>query len=292
MSDPILYRDFDRWSKYNDDFYTQSSNALYGNDPEGLFLTLKKYQIKYLLLDESVINPGGTPGILYIPQIKDLITKSGNIHEAAKFGFLTVYETNFDSGNNFIFAPKSEIDSPIPVLTKGDLLVKENLSVNRGFSQAYNCDLKKIGAVSKENSPEGILYKADGGGVSCDYLNYPDLKYNQNYILHIAGENRSGRGLKIYFTNYKTERADLEEILPSGKFNLEFPISESLLDGTGYALNFETRSFGRIASENLVTKVEIYEATQSGGLLERESVIQNNLAVSNVKKYGTWAYKV
>ncbi len=288
---PTLDREFDRWGRFNEDFYFESSGALYGSDPEAFFLTLKKYQVKYLLLDESVINAGGTSDLLYIPQIKEILSKSSDIREAARFGFLTVYETNYDIGDKFVSAPKTEIVNELPSLRKGNLLVLEDLSVNRGFSEAYNCDIKKVGTVSKENSLFGILYRADGGGVSCDYLSYPDLRYDKAYILHIAGENKEGRSLKIYFTNHKTGRADIEELMPEGKFDEEFPVFPSKLEGEGYALNFETRSYGRIASENLVTKVEISEATPSA-TFRGERSIENDLRVLGVKKYGTWAYKV
>ena len=190
---PTLDREFDRWGLYNEDFYFQASSALYGNDPEEFILALKKYQVKYLLLDESIINAGGSSDLLFIPQIKDMISKSGSIHEAAKFGFLTIYETNFDVGTNFVSAPKTEIVNALQVLTRGNLIVSEDLSINRGFPDAYNCDIKKIGTVYKQNSQSGIDYKADGGGVSCDYLNYPDLKYDQAYILRIAGKQTKSK---------------------------------------------------------------------------------------------------
>jgi hypothetical protein len=288
---PTLDREFDRWGLYNEDFYFQASRALYGNDPQGFFNTLKKYQVKYLLLDESIMNAGGSAELLYIPQIKDMVSKSDEVKKVASFGFLTIYETNYDIGNNFISAPKTLFLNYPPEFFKGNLLISEDLSINKGFPEAYNCDIKKEGVVSKQNSKEGIHYRADMGGVSCDYINYPELKYDQGYILRIVGENREGRSLKFYLTNYLTERADLEELLPNGKFDESFYIYPSKLGGEGYSVNFETRSYGGVASENLLTKVEIYDAIvqeKPNG----EYPIENNLRIKNVNKYGTWAYKL
>ena len=85
----------------------------------------------------------------------------------------------------------------------------------------------------------------------------------------------------------------MEELLPSGKFDETFNIYPSKLDGAGYSLNFETRSYGRIASENLLTKVEIYNASPSGGVAIGEYNIPNrSQRLLDVEKHGTWAYKV
>lgn len=284
IAGPLLYRDFDRWSKYNQDFFQEASFALY-NDQASFENILKKFQVKYILMDESVINPGGIPDII--------LNSSNHIKEVQKFGFLTIYETDYDMGNNFISAPKEEFGEYLPKEPKvvvGEPIIKEDFSVNRGFPSACNCDLRKIGKALKSNSKEGISYRAEWGGVSCDYLNYPGLKYGQAYVLRIAGENKEGRSLKIYLYNDQTKRMELEELLPDGIFDQTYFVYLKKVDGGGYILNLETRSFGRIASENLLTKVEFYpvEYNYADGPIP----VANNLVIEKVQKYGTWAYKV
>ena len=318
LSNPILYRDFDRWSTGNEDFFNQASFALYSNDDKAFINTLKKYQVKYLLLDESIINPGGTADILKIPELKKIFAENG-IREVAKFGFLTIYETgqgaDISAPSKFVQVnsdlPYSPIDpiyakngdyvstgnvTPIrrtPILPTGSPAILENLSINRGFANAYNCDLMKNGSVFKNNSNSGILLRAEGGGASCDYIPYPAIKYNQAYVLRIAGENKEGRSLKIYLFNEYSQVPEIEEILPAGKFDKTFFVYPKNVIGSGYILNLETRSFGRIASENLLTKVEFYNVDSNYlQTFDAGSGTQNNLKILNVKKYGTWAYKV
>lgn len=330
LKSPILYRDFDRWSIGNEDFYNQSAFALYANDSESFVTILKKYNVKYLLLDESIINPGGTAEILKIPELKNIFAESG-FREVANFGFLTVYESGF--GGTEVYAPSNFIQSdtitsylpvdpvyakngdyintnemlPVrisPEMPQGSPVVSEDLSINRGFPEAFNCDLRKNGTVFKTNSSEGILYRAEGGGASCDYLGYLDLKYNQGYVLRVAGENREGRSIKMYLFNQYSEVPDVEEILPSGSFDKTFPVypknvegagparnASSIADAGGYVLNLETRSFGRLPSENLLTKVEFYPVDPTS-VQEKTPYIYNNLKILGVTKYGTWAYKI
>ncbi len=352
IKQPILDRAFDVWSPFNETFYAESARALYASDNEAFERTLRKYQVKYLLLDESIINAGGSEKLLFIPETKEILNMSNNIKEVQKFGFLTIYETNFDLTDKYISTPQSyilvnadltysQIDpiyqkyedyiegddgvgypfvnfdprGPVSISSSSNELVFENKKANskvtlpikekvvesfgedRGFSQANNCDLKKLGIVAKTRLDNGVLYRAEGGGVSCDFYAYDDLSYDKAYVLRIKGENKEGRSLKIYLQNWETGRMDLEELLPTGKFDNYFVVLPKLSNKKGYTLNLETRSFGRIASENLVESIEIYPfdfklLTSLVQNPEKEVVINNNLKVEGVKKVGTAIYKI
>lgn len=344
LSNPLLIRDFDRWSKYNEGFYAESAWALYASDGEAFERTLQKYQVKYLLLDESIINAGGSPEVLFIPEIKEMLSGLG-IEEIFKSGFLTVYDTRINTKN--VSAPPtyarvnvdldySRVDpvyekfgdyiqdsraigypfvnfdprGPVTIKISNDKLqiandeqnakvvlstkgrIEETFGEGRGFGEAYNCDLKKLGRVEKA----GKTYRAFDGGVSCDFFEYPNLKYGEAYILRIKGENKRGRSLKMYLQNWKTGRMDLEELLPKGAFDEYFVILPENFEGGGYTLNLETRSFGGIASENIIEKIEIYpinyQFLSNIYTGEKSPVSKNNLKINNVKKYGTWMYKV
>lgn len=349
IPNPVLYRDFDRWNSANEDFFNQASFALYSGDDEGFAATLNKYKIKYLLLDESIINAGGSDDTLRISEIKDIAERFGWV-QAVNFGFLTVYDTGLVEGSVFTPESYSKINadlaySPLdPIYQKsGDYVGGEgttypfisldersgvainikggsiefknelfdttleisatgsaeaNLLVNQGFDKAYNCDLNKLGVVSKEITNSGVLYKASGDGVSCDYISFPDLKYSQAYLLHVMGENRKGRSLKIYLFDSNSQMPNVEEILPSGNFDKVFFIYPRDLDRKGYILNFETRSFGRISSENLLTEVEFYPvdytalSTYQEHLSDPVYKTQNDLAVLDVKRFGSSVYKI
>lgn len=405
LDNPILVRDYDRWSPYNETFYNEVSNALYkyrlidlDNDGhcqgkkecdvrekvrevvdswnykviDEFEKVLEKYQVSYLLLDESILNAGGDQKLLFIPEIKDLISHSSRIEEVARFGFLTVYE--FDgTGSDPVRAPSEyvKVDTNLtyskydPIYQKygeyisfsnnrsgvvsypfvnfdprGDVQfkvedeslvienkkesakvvlpindsIKEAFGEEQGFKEGYNCDLKKKGNAVKERLTKGNFYGAYDGGVSCDWFYYPKLDRSKAYILKIKGKNLKGRSLKIYLQNLRTGRMDLEELLPTGDFDSYFVILPSDIDSSslseteaeelvgntppGYTLNVETRSFGRIASENIIEDITfipididwLYQITGlSGGVLQKE---KNNLNVLFFEKYGTWGYKV
>ncbi|OGM17911.1 hypothetical protein A2V61_04435 [Candidatus Woesebacteria bacterium RBG_19FT_COMBO_47_8] len=269
IEEPTFDREFDRWSAFNEDFYNQASSALYSEDLNSFEKALQKYQVRYLLLDESIVNAGGENTVLFIFQTHQLLNSSKHISEITRFGALTIYKTDFEAGGDYILAPKTYTKDAFALMLS-DIVAKarpllgfadivENLSQDRGFAQAVNCDLLKIGTVEKTHTEKGILYKADGGGVSCDFLEYLSLQYNQGYILRVKGENVQGRSLKIYLYNTGTHRMDLEELLPNGKFDEYFAVLPKTVKGAGYVLNLETRSYGKEGSENILSGVELYK---------------------------------
>lgn len=350
IENPLLIRDYDRWSPYNETFYNQASEALYNNENQVFKNVLEKYQVKYLLLDESIINAGGDQGLLRIDDIKNTLSSLG-INEVVKFGFLTIYDTGITT-NNFIrvintyslvdtdltysskdliykkygdyvqnkdgigypfanFDPRGLVDIEVnndklsfinkttnslaELPTEGKVV--ETFAFDRGFNEAFNCDLQKDGEVERTQLLNGRSYKAINGGVSCDYFSYTDLPYNKAYILRVKGNNIAGRSLKIYLYNWETKRVELEELMSGGKFDKYFVVYPKNLTESGYTLNVETRSFGRISSENEINLIEIipFDIDLVSNLYIDAKIDfkkTGNLEVKEVKKYGTSIYKI
>lgn len=357
IKNPLLTRDFDRWSLYNETFYNEASFALYNNDKESFKKVLEKYQVRYLLLDESIINAGGDKELLRLTEIKSMVQELG-FSESFKSAFLTVFDTgilvnnistvpsyvsidadlnyskidiayqkygNYVSSEKGIGFPFVNFDKRGPVKIKFDneylefvntktksfvrLPIserkEESFNKENGFADAFNCDLKKSGEVGREQLQTGRKYTAINGGVSCDYFVFEDLKFDTSYTLHIKGQNLKGRSLKIYLYNWETKQVELEELLTEGEFDeyyVIYPKSKDLSETknglTGYTLNIETRSFGRIASENIVSKIEFipFDINLLNNLYTEselnDDVLDSSLKINNIAKFGTAIYKV
>jgi len=382
LKQPTMDREFNRWSPYNETFYNEISNVLYQyqlispgkyseenidliskNNKEVVTQfekTLDKYDISYLLLDESVLNAGGDPDILFRDEFKDLAEKSEKISLVEKFDFLDIYKVEENKTNQFLSVPETITfvnSNPIysvtdPVYAKyGDYLQKENeigypfvnfdersgvtikvneaedeiefenpnlkvsatfpitemttesFSSEQGFSQGYNCDLEKLGSVGKEHTEKGNIYTATDNGVSCDYYFYPKIDRSKSYILRIKGVNTKGRSLKIYLYNPKTGKIDLESLLPEKEFDEYFLINQkepqlALQNGEnptlGYTLNVETRSFGKIASENRIEKIEFIPIDLNWfyqiKTKDTSNFVLNNIKLTNIRKLSPTNY--
>lgn len=225
---------------------------------------------------------------------------------------LTLPFVNFDTRGEVKF---EIVDDKLQIINKAKNVkatlqiserVIEDFDKSHGYPETTNCDLMKSGNVIRTIDSFSRTYRAVNGGVACDYFVYDQLKYNASYVMHIKGQNKEGRSLKIYLYNWESKRVELEELLPTGDFDsyyVVYPkkviVPQSLGEVGGYTLNVETRSFGRIASENIIEKIEFVpfniEAVQDLQIdseLIDETIQTNNLQISNVKKYGTAIYKV
>jgi hypothetical protein len=290
---PILSRTFDVWSPNNEGFYTDISHAIKSGDRDELAYVLNKYQVGYILFDGSVVIPGDPNSASRLRDQKEFLESSGTVVREKEFGKITLYKVTTGDTNSFVNSPKTSYDLPFINLGQaGEVIVKEDFSDSQGYLQAKNCNLKGLGSVVKEKHGGGNYYEAENNGVSCDYFYYPTLDSSKAYFMRIKGRNLSGRSLKFYLYSVEKQAIVAEGLLTGGDFDNSYdvlPLSKAG-GGGGYTLNVETRSFGKVKSENLVTDIEFYpvDFDYAGGTTE----ISNNLVIKNVRKYGTWAYKV
>lgn len=183
-----------------------------------------------------------------------------------------------------------------------------------GNKDVTNCDVLKRGTVSKD----GNSYYADDRGSICDYIVMGELDTRLSYLMRIQGQDIVGRSTKFFLFNTGSERNDIEYLLGKDKFDQTFGLLPWSSDGY-YTLNIETRSFGQRA-ENVVGPVEvryfpleqiagarvISQSTDATASSDRllvqpfsDSValadglqFTNNLKIMEVRKTGTWLYRV
>lgn len=289
---PILSRTFDVWSPFNEQFYIEVNYALNWGSEDDLKRILEKYQVSYVLFDDSVVEMGNPNSSENIKKEKETLEASDFISKEKEFGKITVYKVDIAQTDKFISAPEFDYSDPLfKVWNTGNMVITEDFSDTQGYQAARNCNLEEKGTVTKEKRSGGNFYKAENDGVSCDYFYYPMLDYSKAYGLHIVGKNIEGRSLRFYLYNIKDEKVIMDELLSTGDFDETFVIlpTGTKDDQGGYTLNVETRSFGSVRSENEITKVEIYELSFEKAV---SLPIVNDLQVKDVKKYGTWGYRV
>lgn len=103
IKQPILDRAFDVWSKTDENYYWEISNALYSKNLQAFEAVLNKYQVNWLIVDKNVFNPTSSKA-LFIPELNSLIAEIPSIQKAKSFGNIDVYKVNLkDSPKSFIF---------------------------------------------------------------------------------------------------------------------------------------------------------------------------------------------
>ena len=83
---PILDRDYDRWSPYNEQYEREMSYAVYNQDPFLLGQVLDKYDVSWVLFDSSVVAPGTPEAATLTWFIPSLLERTPGITLIKTFG--------------------------------------------------------------------------------------------------------------------------------------------------------------------------------------------------------------
>ncbi len=103
IEQPILDRAFDVWSKKNENYYWEISYAIYSRNQKLFELVLDKYQINWLLVDESVINLPGYKG-LGLEELQEIISNSNRVDLVQSFGKIKIYQVSSQTPvGDFVF---------------------------------------------------------------------------------------------------------------------------------------------------------------------------------------------
>ncbi len=91
IKQPLLDRDFDRWNPKNESYFREMSYAIYSKNSTLLQNTIEKYQIGFILLDRSVIDPEHEDSSLYFSESEELLQETGLIKARQDFGKITLF---------------------------------------------------------------------------------------------------------------------------------------------------------------------------------------------------------
>lgn len=102
LRQPLLNREFDRWMPFNENFYWEASFAINSKNLSLLEEVLNKYQVNWLVLDQSIIDPSSSVELLN-SNFDSLINNSSKIFLSNQFGNIRVYHViNNTSSKNFV----------------------------------------------------------------------------------------------------------------------------------------------------------------------------------------------
>ncbi len=187
IKQPILDRDYDRWNPANEDYYRQISYAVYSQNLNLVEQVLNKYNIKYLLLDENVTNPGvvANKEVLFYDQIKKIIASSSKIKLIKTFGKVSVFEYiagrpgEINALNEFsvVQSPEGPYEVDVTYLDHGNYI---NSDLGRAVypfkSISDNENFLNSKFISQENDILSLKFVDLPGQVKLNLANYLDAE--------------------------------------------------------------------------------------------------------------------
>ena len=198
---PIFNREFDRWNTKNEDYYNEMSFAIYNNDPRLVESVLKKYQIRWILIDKNIFAPLENDQILHFGEIEKTLKGISSLKMEKKFGE-NIYVYKYFPQDDFV---ESKVLKNTPMVT------------NEFFRESRDLNFENFGNYYSEKSTE-ISYGLKGKTellrkeyISSDedsfYIkNVSGLKKNQGLIKAIGDD----KGFEISFKDQK-QRIDIKD---------------------------------------------------------------------------------
>lgn len=143
---PVLDRAFDVWNKNNENYYWEISYALYSRNRTLFEQIIRKYQIKWIIIDGNVVSFASSK-VPFFEKTENLLKGSEFISLAATFGKIKVYKINeINPFNNFI-AVGSNIPQISPIYNwnqydrayqeYGNYMTSDSLKFGEGKASIY-----------------------------------------------------------------------------------------------------------------------------------------------------------
>ena len=295
---PILDRDYDRWSPYNEQYQREMVYAVYSQQPDVLRSVLTKYNIRYILFDESVQNTNGRDEATFKWAIPGLLSQTQVTHEVATFGgTLHVYDvttshspvvtytdipgigprmsggpedTAYDTIQAYVtYSNTNDIVQPYRgAFTNDERFVANDIPMTPVVSffpsTSTLVPLQRCSTSAIQESRDlvgGTLRYTSTGGPLCDHISFPTLTHDNGYIMEITSRNISGFPLQICISNPLSRLCNIFVHLgKNAKLTTERFLLPPLADGSqGYSVDVNNFAIHGQTSTNELSNVQVFQ---------------------------------
>ncbi len=293
---PILDRAFDAWNLNNEQYYWQLTYALQSQNPQLLSVILSQYNIEYVLFDNHVVYldekvyaklslatkellpqvPGLTLEKSFGKQIQlyrfhqptqpYLVTNLPNIdnpnyyHQDTAFSNFGDYRTQIPTtyalpyANSFTARPQNEINPLISHPTDQPLVALP-------ITSYLNPQLTPSGSIQSDQSNQFIRLTATKNH-SLLPINFPQLTYNQSYLIKLTYRHLSGYPLLVSIASNDLKHLYTNILLDkyTNWKDAWFVIPPETTDNSasGITILLDNTSFDQQASINDIKDIKVY----------------------------------
>ena len=111
LEQPLLDREFDRWSETNEFFYYELSYAVDTENQDLFNKILKKYEVHWLLYDESALDPNIDKNASHKDKFLKMVSNNPSVAPAQSFNFLKVYQVQSDDESWITSSPTTVVNT-------------------------------------------------------------------------------------------------------------------------------------------------------------------------------------
>lgn len=269
LEQPILDRAFDVWNLKNETYYWELTSAIQQKNPQALQSIIDKYSIEYVIFDKSIYFPDE---IIYAklasPQL-DLLNQITTLKLIKNIGSVFIYQ---NQNPTQIYTTNSLNSSP-PITHFDPKFQPQSLPSLESVIYPFDHGAIKEPEITKIITDNNLYFHFQNK-FSHNLLafNFPDLKFDQDYLLKIQYRNINGQTPIISaFDNYS--RYYFFKNQPQKSTNWQtvwflIPKVENFSFDTGLTILFDNPSFNKIESINEIKNPEIYPYQNNIPLIE------------------------
>lgn len=139
IEQPIVSRNFDMWSAPSEGYFWEAKEALESEDITAYNNVLKKYQIDYVILDESVAPVITTMKAIQYDRLKTVLAKDEMVSLDKKYGFISVYKVDQKKTSTNFISTTSALPNigPQVLVTNNDTAYKNNGSYVTTYTKPF-----------------------------------------------------------------------------------------------------------------------------------------------------------
>lgn len=312
---PLLDPDHNRWSKYNEQYHREMHYAIYNQDPVLFEKVLEKYNVRWIMFDESILNVSGFKNETLSWYIPEFLMESENIKLKRTFGKnIKIYEfsnakksglyiyknlpdigpdklgTNQDDAYNFAGTYFTDLGREKDLrktfttyderfIGRLDNPILYTVNPFSDLSEVKDCSDGRS-EFKRTKTDNAIVYESNNGPL-CDHFSFPKLSHEKSYIIQVTARNLSGFPLVVYVCNNLTFHCNQTiHLTPINQFIKEAFIIPSYNDhGEGYTLNINNLSIIKNRpSINELKEISVREYNLSLNQYEQKLALYVNTA--------------
>jgi hypothetical protein len=134
------------------------------------------------------------------------------------------------------------------------------LTIDLAQNPSINCSTPKQGTIERielndsKLGKSGYRYIANNYAVNCNGYSFEYVSPAGSYIMRVAGQNRQGRGTKLFLNYLYPITMPEDYLLRDAMFDMPISIHQISRDvQSSFHLNWETRSFGKTSINDIET---------------------------------------
>lgn len=279
---PTMDLAFDPWSRENENYYWEISQAVYSKNLPLFESVLEKYRVNWLLVDENIIEPS-SPKALYTDEVEELASKSNSISLRQTFGKIKIYSMSLRVPEKSFVS----IASGLPAVNSYKWGNLDQAFFDMGdykngtdYIYSYRTLFTGRSQANLEFDPEKLILGEPiitFAGAAPAKLNltksYPGLSHRDGYLIKITAKNIGGKPFLFWIEDLNSRRSALESYLPVSSIQSTsyYVLPPMEPDGLGYSFHLDSNTIGKEVSKNELESVAVYKIDYWGMVTQVKS---------------------